>query len=125
MIKPSIYIPYWYHNVIKDYLHEEKKDMNENKKEYSVIGTVTIGTDEYRDLLTDKFEAEKRASEEHDHWYKTYCEKTQLQNEYDKLMNECKTLKEELDKLKKLIKKNPTLIGDDGVTVFMSMFGEE
>lgn len=25
--------------------------MNEEKKEYSVVGTVTIGTDEYRDLI--------------------------------------------------------------------------
>lgn len=30
--------------------------MNEEKKTYSVVGTVTIGTDEYRDLITESAE---------------------------------------------------------------------
>ena len=90
----------------------------EERKEYSVVGTVTIGTDEYRDLINDKFEAERARQEEHDHWYKCYCEK-------NKVEEECKKLKEELDKLKKFIKKNQALINEDGITVFMSMFGEE
>jgi len=92
--------------------------MEENKKEYSVIGTVTIGTDEYRDLITEKFEAQKSEGEWHDKWYKEYCEKRELETE-------CKKLKEELDKLKKFIKKNQALINEDGITVFMSMFGED
>ena len=92
--------------------------MEENKKEYGVIGTVTIGTDEYRDLLTEKFVAEQAKSEWHDKWYKEYCEK-------GKLENECKKLKEELDKLKKFIQKNSGLINADGVTVFATLFGEE
>ena len=33
--------------------------MSDERKEYEVKGTVTISTEEYRDLLTDKFEAEK------------------------------------------------------------------
>lgn len=44
--------------------------MNEEKKTYSVVGTVTIGTDEYMDLITevgelkgDLKEVEKRRSE--------------------------------------------------------------
>ena len=44
--------------------------MNEEKKTYSVVGTVTIGTDEYRDLITevaelkgDLKEVEKRKSD--------------------------------------------------------------
>lgn len=92
--------------------------MDENKKEYSVVGTVTIGTDEYRDLLTEKFEADKARSEWHDKWYQEYCAKGELERE-------CKKLKEELDKLKKFLSKNKALIDEDGVTVFMSLFGEE
>lgn len=94
--------------------------MDENKKEYSVVGTVTIGTDEYRDLLTEKFEAEKARSEWHDKWYQEYCAKSKLESE-------CKKLKEELDKVKNFIKKNSVHIGEDGVSmsVIMSLFGEE
>ena len=94
--------------------------MDENKKEYSVVGTVTIGTDEYRDLLTEKFEAEKAGSEWHDKWYQEYRTKCELESE-------CKKLKEELDKVKNFIKKNSVHIGEDGVSmsVIMSLFGEE
>lgn len=90
----------------------------EEKKEYSVIGTVTIGTDEYRDLLTEKFEAQKEKEQEHDRWYSCYCEKRDLQTEYDKL-------KEELDKYKKFVKKNTVNINEDSVTLFMQMLGED
>ncbi|MBO6271715.1 hypothetical protein J6O48_02925 [bacterium] len=93
--------------------------MEENKKEYSVIGTVTIGTDEYRDLLEDKFTAEKEKSEWHAKWYNEYCAK-------GKLESECKKLKEELDRVKNFIKKNSVHIGEDGVSmsVIMSLFGD-
>ena len=71
----------------------------DEKKEYSVIGTVTIGTDEYRDLLTEKFEAVREKEE--------YSKKN---NEYywniHKLEEENKKLKQELDQLKKYIKDN-------------------
>ena len=90
----------------------------EEKKEYSVIGTVTFGTDEYRDLLTEKFEAQKEKEQEHDRWYSCYCEKRDLQTEYDKL-------KEELDKYKKFVKKNTVNINEDSVTLFMQMLGED
>lgn len=94
--------------------------MEEDKKVYGVVGTVTIGTDEYRDLLTDKFEAEKRASEEHDRWYKAYCEKNEIEKK-------CKELKVEIDKIKNFIKQNSVHIGEDGVSmsVIMGLFGEE
>ncbi len=94
--------------------------MEENKKEYSVIGTVTIGTDEYRDLLEDKFRAEKEKDE--------YSKRN---NDYywqvKKLEEENKKLKEELDRVKNFIKKNSVNIGENGVSmsVIMSLFGEE
>ena len=99
--------------------------MEENKKEYSVIGTVTIGTDEYRDLLTEKFEAEKARDEEHDRWYKAYMDKNKAVEEAKQLTEERDKLREELDKLKKFIKKNSATISEDSITVFASLFGEE
>lgn len=69
------------------------------EKKYSVVGTVTIGTDEYRDLLTEKFEAQKDASEYNKRWYEQY-------NKANKLEDENKILKNELDQLKRYIKDN-------------------
>lgn len=97
--------------------------MDEEKKTYSVIGTVTIGTDEYRDLLTEKFEAQKEKEQEHDRWYSCYCEKRDLQTQYDKLKTQCEKLKEELDRCKAYIKK--TSVNEDVVSIFMSLFGDE
>ena len=37
--------------------------MNEERKEYSIVGQVTIGTDEYRDLIETVKEAENEARE--------------------------------------------------------------
>lgn len=92
----------------------------DEKKVYNVIGTVTIGTDEYRDLLTEKFEAEKEKSEWHNKWYKEYTENRDKDKEIEKL-------REELDKVKNFIKKNSVAIGENGVSmsVIMSLFGEE
>lgn len=38
--------------------------MNEEKKTYSVVGTVTIGTDEYRNLIEEKSRLEHELDEE-------------------------------------------------------------
>ena len=92
--------------------------MDENKREYSVVGTVTIGTDEYRDLLTEKFEAEREKNEWHEKWYTAYCDK-------GKVEKECEKLREELDRLKKFISKNKSLIDEDSIAIFMAMFEEE
>lgn len=73
--------------------------MDDNKKVYAVVGTVTIGTDEYRDLLTEKFEAQQSANEERDRWYKAY-------NEKNVLTEENKKLKERLNQLEQYIKDN-------------------
>ena len=37
--------------------------MAEERKDYAVQGTVTISTEEYRDLITGKFEAEKSSDD--------------------------------------------------------------
>lgn len=71
--------------------------MNEEKKTYSVVGTVTIGTDEYRDLLTEKFEAQKEAERQRNSWYNEY-------SDCQKLREENKKLKERLDKFEGYLK---------------------
>ena len=66
----------------------------EEKKVYSVVGTVTIGTDEYRDLLTEKFEA-VQDKEEYSRKNSEYYWKVR------NLEDENKKIKMELEQLKK------------------------
>lgn len=77
-------------------MEENKREYN---REYSIVGTVTIGTDEYRDLITEKFEAVHAKNE--------YSRKN---NEYywkvRELEEENKKIKQELEQLKKYIKDN-------------------
>lgn len=71
--------------------------MNDEKKVYSVVGTVTIGTDEYRDLITEKFKAEREADRQRTEWYNEY-------NKAQKLEEKNRKLSEKLDSLEKFIK---------------------
>ena len=97
--------------------------MDENKKEYSVLGTVTIGTDEYRDLLTEKFEAVRARDEEHDRWYNQYKEAQKYKEECETLKKQVEALRAKISKCESFFKKNPT---SDNVAMFiMSLFGEE
>lgn len=92
----------------------------EEKKTYKVVGHVTIGTDEYRDLIESRMEAEKsRDSYMREGWKKD--------EEIKKVREENAKLKEELDKLKKFIRKNSNSINikEDGITLFMQTFGED
>ena len=92
----TVYVRYLYWN---DWFGKEVNKMDDEKKTYSFIGTVTIGTDEYRDLITEKFEAIRQYNEESNRWYKEY-------SRANKLESENKKLKEELDQLKAYIKDN-------------------
>lgn len=73
--------------------------MNEEKKTYSVVGTVTIGTDEYRDLITEKIQAEREADRQRTEWYNEYTRA-------EKLLAKNIKLSEKLDSLEKYIKEN-------------------
>lgn len=71
----------------------------DEKKVYSIVGTVTIGTDEYRDLIEGKVAAEKESSD--------YCHRYwEEQTKNRKLEEENAKLREELDKYKKFVKDN-------------------
>ena len=73
--------------------------MDEKKKEYSIVGTVTIGTDEYRDLLTEKFEA---IQEKEDYSRRN----TEYYWKVKKLEEENEKLKLKVDQLNNYIKDN-------------------
>ena len=46
--------------------------MNEEKKTYSIIGTVSIGTDEYRDLIETVKDAQNEANNESSRRWEEY-----------------------------------------------------
>lgn len=57
---------------------------NEEKKEYETKGTVTISTEEYRDLITAAIELKAKGQREHDDWYKEYSARTELEGKLKK-----------------------------------------
>ena len=59
--------------------------MNEERKEYSVIGQVTIGTDEYRDLIEAVKDAEKEARDYRKESSDRYWEIDRLKKEVESL----------------------------------------
>lgn len=74
--------------------------MNEEKKTYAP-GTVTISSEEYRDILTEAFDAKKNADEWSDRYWKECREKRNLEEENAKLKERVATLEEELAVIKK------------------------
>lgn len=59
--------------------------MNEERKEYSIVGQVTIGTDEYRDLIETVKEAENEAREYRKQSSDRYWEIDKLKREVESL----------------------------------------
>ena len=83
------------------------------RKEYSVVGRVEIGTDEYRDLIEERMEAERsRDTYMREGWKKD--------EEIKRLTNENSKLKTELEKYKGFIKNHCTLNSEDSITLFFS-----
>ncbi len=56
-------------------------DEEQEKKVYDFQGTVTITTDEYRDLLNEVNRLKFAGQKEHDDWYKEYNLRTALEKE--------------------------------------------
>lgn len=88
----------------------------DEKKVYSVVGTVTIGTDEYRDLVEASITQEKLAD---DYRSKYWAE----QSKVSKLEKQVEALKAKIAKCEKYISSKNT--SDDAVTLIMSLFGED
>ena len=90
----------------------------DEKKVYSVIGKVEIGTDEYRDLIESRIEQEKRA----DNYMRESWKKD---DEIKQLKKQVELLQAKMERCEKFIKKNSVNISEDAVTLFVSLFGEE
>lgn len=88
------------------------------EKKYSVIGKVEIGTDEYRDLIESRMEVEKSK----DYYMREGWKKDE---EIKSLKAQVEALTAKMKKCENFIKKNTVNISEDGVAVFLSMFGEE
>lgn len=71
-------------------------------KTYSVVGTVTIGTDEYRDLIEQAIECRKEMED-----YRS--KKWALDDEVNKLTRELKTMDEKLKKHLEFLKQDKDL----------------
>ena len=63
-------------------------EIEEEKKEYPVAGTVTISSEEYRDLVRQTVELKMKARKEHDDWYEQMNKAKALENQ----LAECKDL---------------------------------
>lgn len=95
----------------------------EEKKEYSVIGTVTIGTDEYRDLIEQKLSADKTM----EYYRNKYWEEERKVKELSK---QVEVLNEKINKCDKLLAKYKKPSDNDEqedntITLLMHIFGEE
>ena len=69
--------------------YEEDED---ERKEYPVVGSVTLSTEEYTDLVSALFKARKKADKEHDDWYDEY-------KEHGKTKDKVKELEERINNL--------------------------
>lgn len=88
--------------------------MNEKEKTYAP-GTVTISSEEYRDILTEAFDAKT----DRDKWYTKYWEeyhkKSNLEGDNAKLREELAKLQEELA----ATKKKSVIISPDEIVAMM------
>lgn len=95
----------------------EREDKDQ-KREYDVKGTVTISTEEYRDLIEEKEQLWQAGQKEHDSWWEEYKAKNELEKKVSKLqakidvfeefLADHKTVKEDYDNfcLRKLKEKD-------------------
>lgn len=66
----------------------------EETKNYSVVGTVTIGTDEYRDLIEGLCEAKKETDSLRSHWLEEYNKARSLEPKLKELSAKYERLSE-------------------------------
>ena len=74
-------------------------------KEYDVKGTVTISTEEYRDLIGEVYELQAKGQREHDDWYKEY-------NRARELEEQVKALKSKVEQFNQFLSGHKTVKED-------------
>ena len=53
------------------------------KKDYETKGTVTISTDEYRDMIRQMYDLHRAGQKEHDDWYQMMKERDSYKDKYE------------------------------------------
>ena len=81
--------------------NEEEKEV----KEYDMKGTVTISTDEYRDLIREVYDLKAKGQREHDDWYKEY-------NRARDLDEQVKALKRRVERFEEFLADHKTVKED-------------
>jgi len=66
--------------------------MNDEEKKYSVIGQVTIGTDEYRDLIEAVAESKEESSRKENKWYEEYTRANTLEKQLEGIRVQAESL---------------------------------
>lgn len=85
-----------------------------DEKKYSIVGRVEIGTDEYRDLIEGKIDAEKsRDSYIREGWKKD--------EEIQKLKKQVEVLTERAERYKNFIKSHCTVNAEDSISLFVNL----
>lgn len=85
-----------------------------DEKKYSIVGRVEIGTDEYRDLIEGKIDAEKsRDSYIREGWKKD--------EEIQKLKKQVEVLAESAERYKNFIKSHCTVNAEDSISLFVNL----
>lgn len=85
-----------------------------DEKKYSIVGRVEIGTDEYRDLIESRMEAEKsRDSYMREGWKKD--------DEINKLKKQVEVLTERAERYKNFIKSHCTVNAEDSISLFVNL----
>lgn len=95
----------------------------EEKKQYSVVGRVEIGTDEYRDLIEAALRMEKSADEYRSKYWAEQSKVSELTKKVEALEAKIKKCEMFMEKTVKDGKEDK--VDNDLVSIFMSMFGEE
>lgn len=83
-------------------------------KKYSIVGRVEIGTDEYRDLITERFEAENAK----DRYMREGWKKD---SEINDLKKQVEVLTAQVEKYKNFIKSHCTLNAEDSISLFVNL----
>ena len=67
------------------------------EKSYEIHGTVTISTEEYRDLIQGMCDLRSKGQKEHDDWYKEYNRANDLEKKLKKCEEKLLEINEWLD----------------------------
>lgn len=96
----------------------------DEKKVYSVIGRVEIGTDEYRDLIAERLAAEKQTEYYRNKYWEEQSKVKEEQSKVEELQKQVEAMKKKIENCEKFFKNHQTPSDGDIMSVILSIFGE-